>query len=44
MLKDYHVYFYVLKFIILLLISLMSLKIINIRENIYIFIDFKQCY
>jgi hypothetical protein len=37
--KNYHLYFYFLKFIILLLIALMSLKIINVNNKIYIIID-----
>ena len=37
--KNYHLYFYFLKFIILLLIAMMSLKIIKVNNKIYIFID-----
>lgn len=38
--KDYHIYFYVLKFTILVLIALISLKIIPIKNKIFILIDF----
>jgi hypothetical protein len=38
--KYYHIFFFILKFIILLLISLISLKIIPIKTKIYIIIDF----
>jgi hypothetical protein len=38
--KGYHYYFYILKFIILLLIALMSLKIIPVKNKIFIIIDF----
>ena len=37
--KDYHVFFYTLKLIILILIMLMSLNIIKVKENLYILID-----
>ena len=37
--KNYHLYFYFLKFIILLLIAMMSLKIIKVNNKIYILID-----
>lgn len=37
--KNYHLYFYFLKFIILLLIAMMSLKIIKVDNKIYILID-----
>jgi len=37
--KNYHLYFYFLKFIILLLIAMMSLKIIKVNNKIYIIID-----
>jgi hypothetical protein len=38
--KGYHLFFYILKFIILSLIILLSLKIIPIRNKIFILIDF----
>jgi hypothetical protein len=38
--KAYHLYFYILKFIILLFIALMSLKIIPIKNKLFIIIDF----
>ena len=38
--KGYHLYFYLLKFIILSLIILISLKIIPIRNKIFILLDF----
>jgi len=38
--KGYHLFFYILKFIILSLIILISLKIIPIRNKIFILIDF----
>lgn len=38
--KHYHIFFFILKFIILLLISLISLKIIPLKTKIYILIDF----
>ena len=37
--KSYHLYFYILKFSILLIISLMSLKIIPINNKIFLLID-----
>ena len=37
--QNYHLYFYFLKFIILLLIAMMSLKIIKVNGKIYILID-----
>jgi len=38
--KYYHFFFFVLKFIILLLIGLISLKIIPLKKKIYVLIDF----
>lgn len=38
--KAYHLYFYILKFIILLFIALMSLKIIPVKNKLFIIIDF----
>lgn len=38
--KGYHIFFYILKFIILLLIALMSLKIIPVKNKIFIIVDF----
>lgn len=38
--KGYHLFFFILKFFILLLIALMSLKIINIKNKVFILIDF----
>lgn len=38
--KSYHLYFYILKFLILVLIALMSLKIIPVKNKISIIIDF----
>ena len=37
--KSYHFFFYILKFIILLLIALMSLKIIPIKNKIFVIVD-----
>ena len=37
--KAYHIYFFILKFIILLLILLISLKIIKIKNKIFMVID-----
>jgi len=37
--KNYHIYFYILKLSILLLIILMSLKIITIKTKLFIIID-----
>ena len=37
--KSYHLIFYILKIIILILIALISLKIIPVRTNIYIIIN-----
>lgn len=38
--KGYHLFFFILKFFILLLIALMSLKIISVKNKIFIIIDF----
>jgi hypothetical protein len=38
--KGYHLFFFILKFIILLLIALMSLKIISVKTKIFVIIDF----
>jgi len=38
--KGYHLFFFILKFFILLLIVLMSLKIISVKNKIYVIIDF----
>jgi hypothetical protein len=38
--EGYHLYFFILKFFILLLIALISLKIIPIKNKILILIDF----
>ena len=38
--KDYHLYFYLLKFLILLLIVLMSLKIIPIKNKLFVLVEF----
>ena len=38
--KVYHLFFFILKFIILLLIGLISLKIIPMKTTIYVLIDF----
>jgi hypothetical protein len=37
--RDYHIYFYILKFTILVLIALMSLKIIPVKNKLFILID-----
>ena len=37
--KVYHIYFYLLKLIILILVALISLKIIPTRNNFFIIID-----
>lgn len=37
--KAYHIYFYLLKLIILILVALISLKIIPTRNNFFIIID-----
>lgn len=37
--KNYHIYFYILKLSILLLIILMSLKIITVKTKLFIIID-----
>ena len=37
--KNYHIYFYGLKLLILTLIALMSLKIITVKTKIFILID-----
>lgn len=37
--KNYHFYFYSLKLIILLLLALVSLKIIPLKNKIYVLID-----
>ena len=37
--KNYHIYFYILKLSILLLIILMSLKVITIKTKLFIIID-----
>jgi hypothetical protein len=37
--REYHLYFYILKFIILVLIALMSLKIIPVRNKLFVLID-----
>jgi len=38
--KGYHLFFFILKFFILLLIALMSLKIISVKNKIFVIIDF----
>ena len=38
--KEYHLFFFILKFFILLLIALMSLKIITVKNKLFILIDF----
>ena len=38
--RGYHLFFFILKFFILLLIALMSLKIISVKNKIFIIIDF----
>jgi len=38
--KGYHLFFFILKFFILLLIALMSLKIIPVKNKIFVIIDF----
>lgn len=38
--QSYHLYFYILKFLLLLLIALMSLKIIPVKNKFFIIIDF----
>ena len=40
MIKGYHLYFYILKFIILILIAMISLKIIPLQNKLFILIDF----
>jgi len=37
--KVYHIYFFLLKFLILLFIALISLKIITVRNKIFIIMD-----
>jgi hypothetical protein len=37
--QHYHVYFYILKFLILLLVALMSLKIIPVNGKLFTLID-----
>ena len=37
--KSYHLFFYILKFTILLIIALMSLKIIPVKNKIFIIVD-----
>lgn len=37
--KDYHIYFYILKFAILIMIALMSLKIIPIKNKLFVLVD-----
>ena len=37
--KDYHIYFYILKFAILVLIALMSLRIIPIKNKLFVLVD-----
>jgi hypothetical protein len=37
--KNYHIYFYGLKLLVLTLIALMSLKIITVKTKIFILID-----
>lgn len=37
--KAYHIYFFILKFIILLLILLMSIKVIAVKSKIFVLIE-----